>query len=59
MVNSGLDATGRHDHERARIAHFLPRLRAAPRPVPRPGDPAARAWGAWLPLLTGDGLGAR
>jgi len=58
VVNSGLDTDLRaaHEHERARIAQFLPRLRAAPRPVPRPGGPTAQAWGAWLPLLTGDGL---
>jgi hypothetical protein len=47
--------TGR-DHELARIAHFLPRLAAAPRPLPRPGGPALRAWGDWLPLLNGDGI---
>jgi hypothetical protein len=58
VVNSGLDSDLRaaHEHERARITHFLPRLRAAARPAPRPGWPTARAWGAWLPLLTGDGL---
>jgi Transport and Golgi organisation 2 len=58
VVNSGLDSDLRaaHEHERARTAHFLPRLRAAARPVPGPGGPTARAWGAWLPLLTGDGL---
>jgi len=58
VVNSGLDSDLRaaHEHERARIAHFLPRLRAAARPVPRPGGPTAQAWGTWLPLLTGDGL---
>ena len=28
----------------------------AARPVPGPGGPTARAWGTWLPLLTGDGL---
>jgi hypothetical protein len=58
VVNSGLGGQARHleDHERARIEHFLPRLIAAPRPAPRPGDPAEQAWGAWLPLLTGDGL---
>lgn len=70
IVNSGLDSdllaagtagtgaaasTGR-EHELARIAHFLPRLRGAPRPVPRPGDPVTRAWGGWLPLLDGDGI---
>ncbi|HEY3732680.1 MAG TPA: NRDE family protein [Streptosporangiaceae bacterium] len=48
-------AAGR-DLEVARIAHFLPRLTAAERPGPRPGAPAPLAWGAWLPLLNGDGL---
>jgi Transport and Golgi organisation 2 len=58
VVNSGLDSDlgPAHDHERARIGHFLPRLRAAARPVPGPDGPTAQAWGAWLPLLTGDGL---
>jgi hypothetical protein len=65
IVNDGLgsdllapgagESTGR-DHELARIAHFLPRLRAAPRPAPRPGGPVARAWGDWLPLLDGGGI---
>jgi hypothetical protein len=64
IVNSGLAsepagslaaAAGR-DLEVARIAHFLPRLTAAERPDPRPGVPASLAWGAWLPLLNGDGL---
>ena len=44
------------DHELARIGHFLPRLRAAVRPKPRPGVPVAEAWGSWLPLMNGDGL---
>jgi hypothetical protein len=58
VVNSGLDSDLRapRDHEQARIDHFLPRLRAAGRPVPGPDGPTAQAWGAWLPLLTGDGL---
>jgi hypothetical protein len=64
VVNSGLaggnppaddDAQGRA-HETARIAHFLPRLQAAPRPDPKPGAPVRDAWGAWLPLLSGDGI---
>jgi hypothetical protein len=65
VVNSGLDSgpgggspAPTQEHERARIAHFRPRLLSAPRPVPRPGDPVAQAWGAWLPLLNGDGLDA-
>jgi hypothetical protein len=58
VVNSGLDGELRdaRDHERARLDHYLPRLRAAQRPSPRPGDPVSVAWGAWLPLLDGDGL---
>jgi len=44
------------DHELARIARFLPRFGAAARPVPQPGDQLSRAWGAWLPLVDGDGL---
>jgi Transport and Golgi organisation 2 len=58
VVNSGLDdAVGDlPDHERARIAHFLPRLRAARRPSPGPDGTVEQAWGAWLPLLNGDGL---
>ena len=47
--------TGR-DHELARVAHFLPRLRAVPRPAPRSGGPASRAWEDWLPLVDGDGI---
>ncbi len=43
-------------HELARIAHFLPRLGAAERPDPRPGQPVKAAWGEWFPLLNGDGL---
>jgi hypothetical protein len=42
--------------ELARIAHFLPRLRAAARPDPRPGRPVLQAWGAWLSLMNGDGI---
>jgi transport and Golgi organization protein 2 len=49
------DRIGR-ERERARAAHFLPRLRAAARPVPLPGLPVHQAWGAWLPRLDGDGL---
>jgi transport and Golgi organization protein 2 len=39
----------------ARIGHFRPRLAAADRPSPWDG-PTAAAWGAWLPLVDGDGL---
>jgi hypothetical protein len=55
IVNGGL-GTSDMDHERARIDHFLPRLRAAARPAPRPGLPVSQAWGSWLPLMNGDGL---
>jgi hypothetical protein len=70
VVNSGLasdlgaagagpgaaDASAGREQEKARIAHFLPRLRAATLPVPRPGGPVAQAWGDWLPLVNGDGI---
>lgn len=55
IVNGGL-GTSDMDHERERIGHFLPRLRAAARPAPRPGLPVSEAWGEWLPLMNGDGL---
>ena len=54
VVNSGLSIQSAP--ERARIAHFLPRFRAAARPVPEPGSPVAQAWGDWLPLINGDGI---
>ncbi|MGO9779612.1 MAG: NRDE family protein [Streptosporangiaceae bacterium] len=43
--------------ELARIGYFLPRLRAARRPHPEPGVPVAAAWGDWLPLVNGGGIG--
>jgi hypothetical protein len=68
IVNSGLSselladssptdqsAPGR-ERELARLAWFLPRLRAATRPAPKPGEPVERAWGDWLPLINGAGL---
>jgi len=58
VVNGGLDGgpgTSR-EQERARVEHFLPRLRAAARPDPRPDGPLAQAWGAWLPLMNGGGI---
>jgi hypothetical protein len=67
VVNSGLSGellpAGAHsapgrERELARLAWFLPRLRAAARPVPRPGEPAGQAWGDWLPLINGAGLAA-
>lgn len=59
VVNSGLEGElpghpGAADMA-ARIAHFRPRLLAAPRPEPVKGT-TAEAWGAWLPLVDGDGL---
>ncbi|MFD9594889.1 NRDE family protein [Kitasatospora sp. NPDC059973] len=41
----------------ARAAHFRARFRAAARPAPRPGPATTeQAWGAWLPIVSGDGL---
>jgi hypothetical protein len=45
------------EHEVARIHHFLRRFESAPRPDPRAGLPVAAAWGAWFPLVNGDGIG--
>jgi hypothetical protein len=62
IVNSGLEGMDQAEGDTedaymaARLAHFRPRLAAAPRPEPRPDDPLERAWGAWLPLVNGDGL---
>ncbi|WP_395294910.1 NRDE family protein [Kitasatospora hibisci] len=39
----------------ARAAHFRARFEAAARPEPLAG-PAEEAWGAWLPIVAGDGL---
>jgi uncharacterized protein with NRDE domain len=55
-AGSGAPASPGREHELARIAHFLPRLRDAPRPATRLGDPVVRAWADWLPLLDGDGI---
>jgi hypothetical protein len=57
VVNSGLKPSG-SDPELARVAHFRPKFRAAVRPAGRPGPPVSQAWGAWLPLLDGDGIEA-
>jgi hypothetical protein len=51
VVNAGVDAPGD-----PLVPHFLPLLRAAADPDPRPGPPPAQAWGDWLRLLGGDGL---
>lgn len=45
------------EHERARMAWFLSRFADADPPEPRPGPGVAEAWGAWFPLVNGDGLG--
>ncbi len=50
IVNSGLEGEGQLEGETedaymaARLAHFRPRLAAAPRPEPGDG-PVERAWG--------------
>jgi Transport and Golgi organisation 2 len=69
VVNSGLAAdlasapadraSGPPDgraHELARIDRFLPLFSQADRPQPRAGQSLADAWGAWLPLVNGDGI---
>ncbi|MBO1419292.1 NRDE family protein [Streptomyces sp. FH025] len=64
VINDGLEGTAanRTASERiralmaARAEHFRARFAATPRPEPTGDDPAARAWGAWLPIVTGDGL---
>ncbi|HEU5031141.1 MAG TPA: NRDE family protein [Spirillospora sp.] len=62
IVNSGLEGEGQQEGETedaymaARLAHFRPRLAAAARPEPGPGEDVRAAWGEWLPLLEGDGL---
>jgi hypothetical protein len=59
VVNSGLDGDLRPDvseHESGRLGHFRPRLAAAPFPQPKPGVSIEEAWGAWFPLVNGDGL---
>lgn len=47
------------EHERARLARFLNVFAAADPPDPRPGTPVGDAWGAWFPLVNGDGLSPR
>ncbi|MER7751399.1 NRDE family protein [Kitasatospora sp. NPDC097643] len=64
VLNDGLEglAPTRTTSERiralmaARAVHFRARLAAAPRPAPTGDGPAERAWGDWLPIVTGDGL---
>jgi hypothetical protein len=53
---AGADGPGR-EQELARIGYFLPRFERAARPLPEVGPPAAQAWGEWLPLIDGAGLG--
>jgi hypothetical protein len=63
IVNSGVEGHGDEEFAppgamedmAARIAHFRSRLEGVARPEPVDGDTAA-AWGAWLPILDGDGL---
>jgi Transport and Golgi organisation 2 len=45
------------EHELARTAYFLGRFLSATRPDPRPGQEVRQAWGAWFPLVNGDGIG--
>ena len=45
------------EHELARTAYFLGRFVSAARPDPRPGQGVGQAWGEWLTLVNGDGIG--
>ncbi|MEV7020869.1 NRDE family protein [Kitasatospora sp. NPDC093558] len=64
VLNDGLEglADSRTTSERiravmaARAAHFRPRFEAAPRPEPGDDGTTEDAWGAWLPIVSGDGL---
>ncbi|MFD7455075.1 NRDE family protein [Kitasatospora sp. NPDC059827] len=64
VLNDGLEgmAANRTASERirslmaARADHFRARFRAEPRPSPTADGPTERAWGGWLPVVTGDGL---
>ncbi|HEX9063792.1 MAG TPA: NRDE family protein [Streptosporangiaceae bacterium] len=54
-LGSGEAPPDGREHERARLALFFSGFAAAARPEPRPGGPAAGAWGAWFPLVNGNG----
>jgi len=61
-VVTGQDLAGEpppdgREHELARVRHFLAGFGSAARPDPRPGGPVGAAWGAWFPLVNGDGIG--
>jgi hypothetical protein len=54
---SGEEPPDGREHELARVRHFLAGFGSASRPDPRPGQPVTAAWGAWFPLVNGDGIG--
>ncbi|MQS12951.1 NRDE family protein [Streptomyces kaniharaensis] len=64
VLNDGLEglAGSRTTSERihalmaARADRFRARFAAAPRPEPAGDGPTEAAWGAWLPIVSGDGL---
>ncbi|MFF3115392.1 NRDE family protein [Kitasatospora sp. NPDC057904] len=64
VLNDGLEgrAHSRTTSERiravmaARAAHFRARFEAEPRPEPDGAGTVEDAWGAWLPVVSGDGL---
>ncbi len=64
VINTGVEGLGgaagappgAEQDMAARLAHFRPKLLAAPRPQPADGGTAESAWGPWLPLIDGDGL---
>jgi hypothetical protein len=51
IVNDGVDVAGN-----PLVEEIRPALAAAADPDPRPGLPPERAWGDWLPLLSGGGV---
>jgi Transport and Golgi organisation 2 len=56
LAPSASPAIAAAQREQARIGQFTAKLRSVARPVPRPGRPVAEAWGAWLPVMNGDGI---
>jgi Transport and Golgi organisation 2 len=56
VSRSGAPPPDGREHERARLARFLNRFAEVETPEPLSGPGVAKAWGAWFPLVNGDGL---